>query len=527
MKDIALPVLGNKEEELLTTRLRKVARELADQVDYTTVPVYTWSHSCKLIVGGVEEPCIHLPYTSALEESFSPLDVLAGSYEDLARKDVEGKVVALSYPHSYVELRLIAYSLARRKPRLVVLTPGDYLKADVLLGTPGVSDAPTVPLPTCVIAVKSSTLKKMFSSRFEVVARSKLVDGKGRVVITRINGPGEREAHVVLHHDSLLSTGLTGKSSFAERALRLLLEKLKTQEPPLNIVVASYTAREAGDYFFTEYHYTWGERYVLSTLWSKGLLDRVSYAVALGPLHEGGQLHIHAHPVLADSLRDLVARLDYNHLFMESHHYVEYGVPALTITTLPETWHIHNSSMQAELSNSFLSSAVDVAVEAFKRLSRSELSLEKIRRYLYASLGEAMLEVRTSISRLLDAAALYEENSVREFTRASYAVAGAACTNPVAATVLADLAAPLHRAFVEGISKVMSSCRGEVLVMTRECTRHVLPHEPSTRRLVEGYIEYWLKGIEANIKELVMRKVAYSYLRGEQCGVEEHRDKQV
>ena len=515
---------GSQRELELAESLRKVFKELADSVDYVSVPVYTWNYECAITVGDVEKPCALLPYSSGVELDTGPNGVIKAPYEELLEKDLAGKIVLMEYPKKPEELRVAIYSLAKKNPEAIVLVPGNYLKADVVLGSPGFSRAPSVPLHIPVLSVDSETALAMLEKRFSITASHRLERGSSRILLARVNGSGENDVHVVAHHDALLGSPESASSSLLPR----FLEKARRADLPVNLVVVSYTARDVGDLEFTEYHYTWGERYLLRILEARGELDKVSYAVALGPLHSTGQLTVHAHPALYDYFARLISRVDFNHMFMESGPYVEHGVAAATITTLPETWIHHNATTQQGINSVEAEKLLEMLLALIREIKPSAEWLEKIRKYTEMKLGEARLEVRVAASRLLDAASLSRNlGGLREALKAAYVAAYAACTKPLKAYSEASLFSPLSQEMLRAVGGYLVECRGDVVVCYSEaCSPYSPRGSASSKIFIEGYLNYWVNRLKDSVERAVLRLLCMKEAGGS-SGMEEHKNRQV
>ncbi|MEM1695094.1 MAG: hypothetical protein QXS14_04210 [Desulfurococcaceae archaeon] len=494
---------GSLEEEKSVAELMSLVRDYVDELDYTKIPVYTWAHECKLVINGVEDKCIHQPYSSPLKLEFRSSDVLHLKNTKQMEDVPSGKVIVLDYPQSYWELRVVVYKLARRKPKAIVLVaPSDYLKMDVVLGSPGLSMHSSATLPVCVISVPAHVVSDLLGnhqSRIEVEATSTLAKSEGTVVVARVNGSGEHDVHLVAHHDTLVGEFKHATSSMLPRILR----RLRDLSLKFNVVAISYTAREVGDASFTEYHFTWGEKYLLSVLDAKGILDRVAYAIGLGPIHGDTDLVAHSHPVFEETLAEHVSSIDYNHLFMESHFYMEHGVPAFTITTLPRTWSIHNSSAQPAHTESAVVRVANIVFDVLSKVKPNDEWFKKTRRSVYEQLGETRLEAKIAMSRLLDASARYGSwTGLREVTKGTYGVFGIACTNPLSAEANSGLGVVLSERTLNTIEKSGKLCHEDLFITTREYTM-IIPG--GTKLFLDGYLEYWLRKTEFNINQMVLK----------------------
>lgn len=498
---------GSDQERLVVRELRERLDEVADELYYVELPVYVWNHDCTLFVGGREEPCAHLPYTARLEREIGPGEIvyIDGEVDRLPENlDLKGKVVFVQYPRSYLNLRLLVYELAFRRPELVVLISGDYLKFDVVLASPGISDLPSLPLPICVISTSVSVAKKALERGFEIRARSRISHGRGIILVARLNGVGENEVHIVTHHDVLLGDFESTPSSVLDK----ILKRLKELNMRPNTVAISYTSRELGDYMFTEYHFGWGERYFLSLAESKGLLDQVLYAIAIGPVHSEQGIMAHAHPVFsAVDLGDgTLAGMDYNLAFMEGEIYSRHGVPSVTLTTLPRTWSVHNTNTRFSIGGNLADKLVELVLDVLCKSHPSDDWFNIARKATYNLLGEISLEGRLAYSRLLDASSKYgPRKGLRELTRSIHGVIGIACNDPMFTKVFSGLGVPLSQFVLGEIASILEHCHGEVIVSSRDFTITLMSSRDHIIQYLNSYTEYWLKRLDALVEQLTLK----------------------
>lgn len=498
---------GSDTERRVVRELWGKLKEFVDEVHYLEIPVYSWNHNCRLVVDGREVECIHIPYTARFEGRISPekivyIDKSSDSVpENLVLKD---RVVFIQYPQSYTDLRLVVYELARRRPELIVLVSGEHLKSDVVLSSPGVSDLPSLPLPVCVISIPFAVARIAAENGFELLAGSRVSTQRGIILVSRINGSGENEIHLATHHDTILGGFETTSSSILDR----ILMKLKEANARPNIVAISYTSREIGDYMFTEYHFGWGERYLLRLAEAKGQLERVVYALAIGPIHRNNEIVVHAHPALStvEFKNELIKNVDFNQVFTESDVYSRFGIPAITFTTLPGTWHLHNTSPGVRISDDLARKLSDLLLYLLSKVRLDDNWFHATRKVTYTILGEPPLESRITVSRLFDVASLHgRERGLKELTRTIYGRVEIACLNPLKTEVFSGIGVSISRSVINAIKSALENCLSEVMLSTRESTSILLPERGSIAQYLNSLTEYWLKRLDTLVEQMTLK----------------------
>ncbi|MEM2024983.1 MAG: hypothetical protein QXW94_01675, partial [Desulfurococcaceae archaeon] len=78
------------------------------------------------------------------------------------------------------------------------------MKSDVVLGSIGYTNYPTVPLNIPVACVDRKTARILSEKGFELEARSEITMRESKIVVGHLNGSGELEAHLTSHHDVLV-----------------------------------------------------------------------------------------------------------------------------------------------------------------------------------------------------------------------------------------------------------------------------------------------------------------------------------
>lgn len=504
---------GSSAEKQAVKHVMDVLRDIVDYVNVVSIPVYTWSWKCAVIVNGKELPCALLPYSPPAELSIKPSDVVSGDLDKLLEADVEGKLVLVNYPGKNEELRLAVYLLSKENPLAIALVThrDGLLKADVVLGTPGYTYLPTTPPSVPVLCVDFKTAKLLSTGCVDVKAESNVTKSTAQVVVASLNGGGELEVHVTSHHDTIIGGFETTSTSI----LLSIAKHLKEQRLPLNVTMISYTAREVGDIDLTEYHYTWGERYVLRVLESKGVLGRVPYAVALGPLQFNEEVVVGAHPVLSKYIENLHVVVDHNHFLLESHPYMEVGIPALTLMT-PNSLLYRNSTYSFDYVNQrkrVVERVINIISALLRNVKPSEDWVKLARGYIVKTVDEQKLELRKEATRLTDIARFYDVvNGLRAITKTAYSLVELACTRPFRVYVHSSILAGLSRDALSVLEDIVSTCSGEVLVGNGLCYRFLRPVHGFKDCFLSLYVEYLVKSLKTIIDSEISKAICTSQI---------------
>jgi len=524
-------VLPGSEEERKYTRV--LLRKLRDTVDWVKVvrfPVYAWSSECGVEINGVVYDCAALPYSPPVTLDTKPEIVRhAGSR---ASSELRDNVVLAKYPESYVELRWLYYILSKASTELVVFyTNRDFLKADTVLGTAGLTFNPSTLPRVPVICVTSKVAGLLVKRHATVRVSTRVSSGEALLILAGINGPGESVIHVVGYHDTILGD----PSKTSSRVLPEIARYLKSRERRASIVLVSSSAREIGDWQFTEYHLAWGLRYLLELLDARGELSRVHGAVVLGPIHAAGSLRLVAHPALREVVlsetRELSANvtIDYNHALLESYLYATKGIPALTATTLPRTWWYYNSTLESQRGDED-NLVSRLTARLVNRLAESDYSLllRELEDYVVKSLGEVGLEIRSvvfrarSLSRVLSA-----RDYVREITKLGYTTFYTMCSDPLAINVQSDLLVDLSESAVNSLRRNLEECRGDLVIGNSDWYVVARAGSLLVEAFLRGYVERTVKNKNTLIDSSIVRFLCERALKVSSHGVEEHRNRQV
>lgn len=522
---------GSIEERRATRRLSTTLESLVDWVKFIEIPVYTWSSECIIESGSESYQCTALPYSPSAVIEINP--VIVDHIGDLKgfQRPLRGSVILVKYPKNYEELRWLHYILSTKSTELVVFyTSGDFVKADTVLGTPGFTYNPST-LPRLPAICVSSGVADLITKKSVVLrVKSQISSGVARIILAGINGRGEREVHLVSHHDSVIGEFEKTSSSI----LADLSRSIRSWNSTPNLVLISSSARDVGDKQFTEYHYMWGLRYLLELFEKRGLLSRVHSALAIGPVHTTTRVKVVIHPLLSQLVLSntsnfgIEVSVNFNHALLESYVYMLKGIPALTVTTLPYTWWCHNSTLDCTLRTSS-TQLVEFIVRLLRRLVEYEYStrIRELDDYIVKSLGEVRVEVRALASRIRSLSrVLSAKEYLSEVTRLSYGLFYVMCSEPFITIIESDTLVELSQRSTQTLQRVISECRGDLLVGSRDW--YVLArNRPGFlgEIFLEAYVEKIVKNrnnlIDSSISEFTCRES----FKGMKHGVEEYRNK--
>ncbi|MEM1732693.1 MAG: hypothetical protein QW278_05665 [Desulfurococcaceae archaeon] len=532
-------VPGTSRERRVVDTVLNELKENADWSKRIEIPIVKWENTCRVLVDEFERECRTLPYSLSAEIDGKPR-VVNDIRELREERDLSDKIVVMRYPGRYIDLRKTIYTVLAKSPGALILVTDKQglLRINTVLSTPGFTYRPSVPVPIPVICVDKA-LGEMIkrANRVVVETKSSINDGEGMVVVAGINGSGEDEIHVTSHHDHWFKG--VGGSYVGLSALLKLSERIKKDDASglHNIVLISYTARDIGDKLFTEYHYTWGERYLLKILDNKKKLENVKYAVAIGPIYHD-RINAIAHPCFERDLREMlrtgfIDKISRNHVFHESLPYIEKGIPAITLTTIDDiAFEIHNSNMDNEeiINYEYLVDRVVEIVTKLIKLSIPDKGLvANTVEYVKSELEEIPLEAKISVSKLMDISMESPRRGLHALTRIGYGLFYSTCLDRDG-----------HDFMYAGLFPWIELLHGtESVRKTSECDEVILGD-------VEGYGIYLVKGAirslavdylfnkltERYIHELgnrvnrfIMQFLCEKAICGETSGVEKHNDR--
>lgn len=510
-------VPGSQLESETVESLARHLKETVDQVYSVEIPVYTWIHDCIIEVNGESHPCIHMPYSSSAELTFDPREViLIRDINELGSRigQIRDKIVFIPYPGDTYLTRLLSILLARSDVKSVIYftDQDEVLKADVVHASMKIDYSPASPIDTPVITIDHGTLRWLTRYGGSLRAMGRLARSTGRIIIGYVNGDGERNIHIIGHHDSILGSFEQSPS----RLLEILATLVRELPRRRNIIIVSSTARELGDYEFTSYHYTWGERYLLRILESKGELERSDYSIAIGHLSGKGSLRLRGHGLLLKHFNFNVEGMviDENYLFSEAYPYIETGIPSFAIAD--EYSELYRNSTLSPESDVFMHQAkivADMVVDFISRFKLDHETLDKYRRLTLEQMNSQELERRVLLTRTWDLYKMINDpwSFIKTYTRLAHDTFYAVCPEQGFAYVEASLWAsmkPGARAIIREIGK---KCNREYILGSRSIHAHIVKAggehiEIMYRQLSRHVINYLSSKIDEIISSLICRQ---------------------
>lgn len=456
---------GSIREKQAVKFLKSALGELLDQVYLVDIPVYAWNWSCLVEINGSTRPCVLLPYSLGVDLVVNPGEIIKiENIELLGELNIEDKVVLLKYPENHVELRLITNIVADKNPRLILLNTGSMglMKADVVLGSTGYSYSPTTPLKTPVVCLDEASTREMLSHGGRILAESSMEKSTGTIIVGYLNSRGEHEVHITAHHDSIIG----GLDSTPSQYLVKIAESLSKTTPSVNVAFISYTSREIGDLEFTEYHYNWGERYLLSILENKGDLEKTLYAVSIGPVNMGDGLWAMGHPVFQLYLPSVQVTFSENTFHMESHAYMEHGVPSVTFTTLNSLKYRNTNIVDStRIHGELPGELVDLLMRLLNTVKPCDKWIKHLREHSIRALGDSELSARIEATRLMDSTLqLPLIKSIKTVTKTAYTTLYYYCLQPFRAYAESALWSNLAWRNLNAFSELFKTCRKHLII---------------------------------------------------------------
>jgi Iap family predicted aminopeptidase len=500
MLDYSSVIPGSAVEDEIFGKVISDLRESLDWVKSLLVPVLKWSYECSIETGNKVSSCILLPYSSGLHGEFKHGDfVWIRDPREILFVDVKGKVIILRQSLDEKLLRLVVYLAVVRGASGLLLTSEQrgVLKASVVVGSPGYSYVRSLPVSIPVVAVPLDPVDLSESRGVVIRVKANVEESRGRIIIGGLNGKGDKEVHIIGHHDTILG-------GFKSTSTRLLLElardkAIRELSKIANVVFISYTARELGDPELREYNYTWGERYLLKIIAERGGIENILYSIALGPLIYGRSLEAWGHPLLLKPLVETRVARGENTALLESHPYIEHGVPSITLTNR-ESLIYRNTNLQIseDSSTTLLRELVNTITYLTTHLEPLDNWVNVLRRHAYERVGEAILEARIEVTRLLDIAQREGFRGVYKATRLSHNLLYAACIDPLEYYLDSSMWAGLSWESIKGLERLLEGCRGLLFIGSEEG----YVSYPS----VIGFIEDVLRGVRGiTLKKLKTR----------------------
>jgi len=266
-------------------------------------------------------------------------------------------------------------------------------------------------------------------------------------------------------------------------------------------VFTSLTSREIGDPERTEYSYTWGERYLLRLLDARGSLDRVVTSIALGPLLHSSVLRIHGHSLILGLLRDIGVEVNENTFLLESHPYLEYGVPSITIVS-HESLKYRNTSrpVDKQVYSEVVEKTSKLVEYIINKLSEREQWIKTLREHTYTKLGDTSLEIRVLASRILETLLVEEDfRAVRRVIKLSYGLTYTLCLNPVLYSIEASPWSTLSPNTLSNIERIVSECRGLLVIGDSDGYSTIISSSGLTRDYIDSLVKYRVKVLKKKI----------------------------
>lgn len=507
-------------------------REHVDQVYKIDVPLYTWIHDCSIEVKQEHYPCIHLPYSRLDEISFDQSDVIAlpeiRSLEDIANS-IRGKIVLLPYPRDQYLTRLYSVILARGDARAIVYysTQDNIVRAGIVHSSMKIDYSPSMPLDIPVVSIDRITMERLLKTGGTLRAMSRLAESMGKIVLGYVNGVGERSIHILSHHDSLINPRY--QSSL------IILETLagKTRELNMkhNIVLISYTARELGDIEFTSYHYTWGERYLLRVLANRGDLEKLDYAVAIGPLFGKGDLLVKGHDFLLEQIRQYGVKVNTNYVFSEAYSYIEQGIPSIVVMeAYSDLFRNTNITIDHDEFTIQARKVIDLVVDFITHFSIDQSSLNKYRQKLLESISDLELEERVLFSRTWDLRVLIDDPwlFIKSYTKLAHGVFHILCLDQVIVDYYASLWVSISPERIETIKKIGRECNHELIINTGNLSIDIVKPSSefieSLERLISRHVINYLN---SKLDEVISNTICKDLTRRVSYVEKSNRDRQV
>lgn len=523
---------GSSEERKAVELLIQEMKNIVDYVDTLNIPVYKWDWSCECESNELVSPCILMPYSQVRPLEIRPSDiVLVKDLNNIVKQSLNlyEKVGIMKYPTSITELRYVLHIVARYDPLAIIFfteKPG-YLKADTVLASFDFTYSPSMPISFPVISMDSTTAENMIKHGGFIKGYSSLEKSTGTIVIGYLNTRGENNIHLFSHHDSII--GEVGQASSFLLLNVLKGIKISIEELPVNIIMVSYTAREIGDAEFTSYHYTWGERYLLRIMENRGELERTLFSVSIGPLTGEDSLLSIAHPLFHDVLADHNLTIRDNHFALESHPYMEYGIPSVVFIDHGSTYY-RNSTLKPDTKGSY-NSIVKLSRIILNLIKKYNISLDivdYIRRYTYQVMNEQPVEVRTIVARAIDLLKPYSNNIfefLRVFTRVSYMYFHTTCSDPVKAHLDYSMWSSLSKNNTALLDELLSTCRHDLLVKTNACNTWISkPLEFFKQEFKKNLKENIVKYLSSLLNYEITKKTCINRVEREECGKESSRN---
>ena len=346
-------VSGSSIERRLVDVIRSMFSNMDLEVKVMEVPVDLWRDLEAMIsIGGAEFKAITIPPTLSagvdgrivyVEEPLNP-----------KWPNVSDSIVLCELPPDPDELKTVylrAYELGAQAIIVYDNTPGRFRRV-VVSSVWDFRKVPCPPPPIPCIHIKREDGLKVLDfvrsgvSRVSLISKSYIIESTGYSVEAMI--PGSREDYIIAcgHHDHWL----TGASDNLI-SLYLLHEvgwRLKNMRVTHSIKLVSFTAEEFGAPGFQAWYWAYGSRFYVENLRRNNRLNDVIAVVNVDaftsyPLILAGTPEIRGLiSNIANSLK-VKYELELAHPYCDSYSFSLFGIPAITIHSLPRILSYYHS----------------------------------------------------------------------------------------------------------------------------------------------------------------------------------------
>lgn len=387
---------GSRSERRVIEVFRELVEDQADWITVYSTPVVKWDwRECVVEACGRRYECRPLPYTG---KTTGEGRLLQASLPAAVRGDLSGSVLLYKHPTSILELRFLVGEALKTGVEAVVLVGEGVSRHAVLSGSLPILK-PSTPPVVPVVTVDAASISECSEGVVRVYVDAELEEGTGGSILAGFNGRSDLSVHVSVHHD-----GLPQDTASIRDYIKLfkdtVLHLSRASEGRLTVVLASFTAKETGDPELNDYTWSWGSRYLLDIMDSKGLLENTLLDLNL----EAGMdnrviVKDNPVPLLSgsgeQSLQDVIDPRGV-HFALDSLMYLRHGVPAISVTGLKNT--VRESVKRGQL-NSILEILAKRVVEIAEDPGRA---LKEAWSSLLVKLGESRLELRDLLTRVLE-----------------------------------------------------------------------------------------------------------------------------
>ncbi|AFK51006.1 aminopeptidase Iap family-like protein [Thermogladius calderae 1633] len=336
-------VTGSTTEQVVVRGLEELFVEVADWVKVFDTPVVSWvEESCRVVAGDTVVECRVMPPVTDFEVEGRL--VVSQTPMDMPDRAPEGSILLAGYTGSALGLsQMVQEAVSRGFSGVITYDPTrDSFKREVVSGSARISLEAGSPPAVPVVSIKAEDarrLAKLSGTRIGLSGKAKLVRGAvGKTVVAGLNGRGELEVHVTAHHDHWLSgyyDDLAGLETLLQVA-RLLRQISRA----VNVVLVSFTAKEFGSPGLTTWYWSWGSRYFLEALASRGKDEGVIASITVDNL-SGESVRVSSHPLLdgcaEKAALGVQAYFDGSRYlpYLDSYSYLLHSIPSVAVHDQP------------------------------------------------------------------------------------------------------------------------------------------------------------------------------------------------